>query len=199
MKIIKIITVIFSTMLILSCSQSAQSDLTPLSSLCNSNQESLGLTPRTFLDGILTIHIPNNFYEMSQERIAMKYPDQQRPTVVMTNNDNGTVNVAINHTDHKVSPAEIEDFHRYMEGMFKKKYSSAVWYRSEVLQIGKRKCFVLDLQTPALDTKIRNIMMCTSVNGRILLVTFNTTLELESEWLDRGYCIISSIMINDQP
>ena len=54
---------------------------------------------------------------------------------------------------------------------------------------------ILELITPAIDTQIHNVMYGTSVNGRFLLVTFDTTVEQSKEWLPIGKQIMSSLTI----
>lgn len=55
---------------------------------------------------------------------------------------------------------------------------------------------MLELITPAIDTKIHNIMYATSVEGRFLLVAFNTTVEESSKWLPVGKAIMASLKIH---
>jgi hypothetical protein len=80
---------------------------------------------------------------------------------------------------------------------FRNLYPSATWYRSEVITQDGRRYFVLELLTPAIDTHIRNIMLGTSFRGRLLLVSFNVTRELEKNWLEVGRRMLSSVKVKE--
>ena len=74
-------------------------------------------------------------------------------------------------------------------------YPSATWLRDEVIVQNGKTFMVMELITPAIDTKIHNIMYGTSVDGRFLLAAFNTTTEQADEWLPIGKRIMTSLSI----
>ncbi len=154
----------------------------------------MDLAERLLLDGRVAMLVPEDFELMGEEMMRLKYPSERRPTVVLTN-PRGSVNVALNHTQDALPAAEIEQVHEFMDNMFRNVYPSASWNRSEVTSREGRQFFLLDLVTPAVDTKIRNMITGTSVDGRLLLVTFNCTQELEEEWAALGRKIIESIRV----
>jgi hypothetical protein len=156
--------------------------------------ESISLQEKRFLDGKLILLIPISFAPMGEEMLKRKYPSKRRPTLVYTNLK-GSVNVAINHTRNAVRPEQIPELHTAMESMFKRLYPSATWFRSELLELGGRDFFLLDLRTVAIDTEVRNLMIGTSVEGRLLMVTFNAIRALEDRWLSAGNRIIRSVRI----
>ena len=84
-----------------------------------------------------------------------------------------------------------------MDRLFRKLHPSATWFNSDIIEINGRHWLTLDLRTPAIDTKVRNILAGTSVDGHLLLVSFNVTEELEEEWLAPGKAIIQSLHIRD--
>lgn len=154
------------------------------------------LKERILLAGRLSVLVPESFFQMSDEMLRLKYPSERRPAIVLTNPE-GSVNVAVNHTDNALQPAQLPEAHVAMEQMFRNLHPSAAWNRSEIVSIKGRRFFVLDLVTPAIDTKVRNIMAGTSLEGRFLIVTFNCTRELEPEWGDAGRRIIESVSLAD--
>jgi hypothetical protein len=152
------------------------------------------LVPRVVLDGRVTLLLPVDFAPMSQEMMKLKYPAERRPAVVYTN-ERGTVNIALSHTSDRMPPDEVPSFHKSLEATFKRLYPSAQWFQSDVVTMNERTWFLLELRTPAIDTDVRNIMMGTSVDGRLLLISFNVTSELEEEWLDTGRAVIRSVVV----
>ena len=158
--------------------------------------QSAQLEERSILGGKVDLLLPVDFALMDEEMLQFKYPYERRPTIVYTNPD-ASVNVAVNHTQNPVELADIPELHKAMEALFQNLYPSAEWFSSGLIQIDGKPFFMLDLRTPAVDTEIRNLMIGTSFEGRILLFTFNTTRELETTWVPIGNKILKSIRISE--
>ena len=154
------------------------------------------LEPKTVINGRVSLLIPWDFTLMDEETLRLKYPSDRRPTVVYTD-DTGAVNVAINHTNTRLPQSELAAFLKHMDSMFRNLYPSATWFKSEIVSINGREWFILELRTPAIDTEIRNIILCTSLDDRQLLVSFNVTKELEETWLEPAGVIVQSIQVAD--
>jgi hypothetical protein len=152
------------------------------------------LEPRALLDGRVEMLVPPAFGPMPEQMLKLKYPAERRPKVVLSN-EAGSVSLALNHTTDRLPANELEKFHRYLEGLFRKLYPSAQWFHSEVIAVKGRQYIHLDLRTPAIDTDVRNLMLATSVDGRMLLISVNMTKELEGEWLDAGNLMIRSVVV----
>jgi hypothetical protein len=152
------------------------------------------LVTRVVLDGRVEMLLPSSFELMSEEMLKLKYPSGKPPTQVYTN-EAGSVNVALNHTNDRLKAGQIPEFRKYLEDVFRRTYPSARWYRNEVTEINGRQFVLLDVRTPAVDTNVRNIIVGTSVDDRLLLVSFNVVQDLEGEWLAVGNKIIQSVKI----
>lgn len=156
--------------------------------------EEATLEPRTLLNGKVTLLLPKEFKPMSEEMLKVKYPSERRPTLVFSN-ERGSVNLALNHTRNSLPADRLAAFHKGMETTFKRLYPSAKWFRSERVNLNGREFFVMEFRTPAIDTEVRNLMAGTSLDGRLLLFSFNVTKELEKEWLNAGTRMIESIKV----
>jgi hypothetical protein len=154
------------------------------------------LAEKSVLDGKVVLLVPVSFDLMSEEIMRTKYPAEQRPTIVYTN-ESGSVNVALNYTDTPLTIGQLPETHHAVESMFQNLYPSAEWFRSDLVEINGHPFALLDLRTPAVDTEIRNIMVMTPLEGQQLLVSFNTVSELEDEWVPIGNQIIDTIEIID--
>ena len=150
------------------------------------------LVENEVLQGRVKIKLPSTFELMEQGMLEFKYPESNRPTEVYTNPE-GSVNIALNYTNNPLHENQIEEFHAVLSQMFHNLYPSATWHRDGVEEINGNKFVVLELVTPAIDTEIHNIISGTSVENRLLLVSFNTTKELSGQWLETGKAIIYSI------
>lgn len=126
------------------------------------------------LDNKVEIYIPKDFNIMTEEMAKFKYPMEKRPQLIYTN-ETGTVNVAFKHLPTKITQDKLEEFVGIMKKMLSKMQPSALWYGNKVIDINNRKVGYLEMITPAIDTKIYNLMFMTELDGRILMVTFNCT------------------------
>ena len=152
------------------------------------------LVPTSVLDNKVQILLPTDFEVMSEEMLQAKYPTNLRPTLVYSD-EFGTVNIAINHTNNQMTLDKLPDALGVFIQHFQQLYPSAQWSRKETTQINGRDFVVLELITPAVDTDIYNLMFVTSLEGRMLLFSFNCTLELQSEWESVGNQIMESVKV----
>jgi len=148
----------------------------------------------TVLNDKVSLKVPSSFTPMPKEILDVKYPASRRPTEVLSDSTGG-VSIAFNHTKNRMTPDQIDEGHKSISKMFHNLYPSAKWLRDETITQNGRKFMVLELVTPAIDTKIHNIMYGTSLDDRFLLVAFNTTEEQAEEWLPVGKLIMKSIEI----
>jgi hypothetical protein len=144
--------------------------------------ETIQLETRNLLDGKIQMLIPTHFGPMSEELIRAKYPGERRPTFVLSD-ERGTVNITVNHTSSVMSSKDLDEAHRAFDRMFRNQYPSATWYRSERTTLNGQECFILELLTPATDTEIHNIIVVSSLESRMLLISTNITKELVDKWL----------------
>ncbi|MBT8486112.1 MAG: hypothetical protein HKO59_12645, partial [Phycisphaerales bacterium] len=152
------------------------------------------LRPADFLDGRLRLLVPAEFHPMSPELIRIKYPSARRPQEVLSNDD-GTVTIAVSHTPTRVTPTQLPSLFRMMSSQLEQANPRARWFQSETGTINGRSFFLLDFRTPAADTNIRNVMLGTSFQGRLVLVSFNMIEALEDEWMPVGNKIIASLQL----
>lgn len=152
------------------------------------------LVTRTMLNGKVSLLAPNDFVLMKKEILELKYPSSRRPTEVLSDATGG-VTLAFNHTQDKMRQDQVVEAHKTMSKMFHNLYPSAKWIQDKTITKDGMNFMVLELITPAVDTKIYNILYGTSVDNRFLLIAFNTTVEQSNQWLSVGKKIMSSIKL----
>ncbi len=150
---------------------------------------------RSALGDKVSLKVPTNFAPMTKEILELKYPSSRRPTEVLSN-ETGGVSLAFNHTNNRIKPEQLKEAHKVLSKTFHNMYPFANWLRDEIFVRNGKDYIVLELVTPAMDTSIHNIMYATSVDGRLLLVSFNTTIEESKVWLPIGKEIMKSLVIN---
>jgi len=153
------------------------------------------LTPRSVLDGKVVILVPSDFDLMSEEMARLKYPSERRPPIVFTNYD-ASVNITVKPTEHRMTEADAGAVRTTFQRMFENLYPTGN-VRSSIIELDGKTAFFFDMTTPAIDTPIRNLLAGTSVDSRLVMFSFNVTRELESEWIDTGKHILTSIEFRD--
>jgi len=152
------------------------------------------LERKVVLGGRVSVLLPHDFLPMSQEMLNVKYPSSNRPSLVYTN-PRASINIALDHKALSLPADQLAAAHKSVTSTMKNLYPSAQWFRDEIRNINGRPFFMIDLRTPAVDTEVRNIMLGTSLDDRLLLISFNVTKALEKEWMPTGYRIVESIVV----
>ena len=168
--------------------------VTALSVVAVAQAQAPTLQRLAILGGRISLLMPADFKPLSEEMLKRKYPNANRPSVAYSNAAT-TINVAFDHTAQSLPANQLDAAHQAVNSAFKNLYPSAQWFRSEIRPINGRQFFLMELRTPAIDTEVRNLIVGTSLDNRLLLITFNVTKALEADWMPIGNKIIESIAI----
>jgi hypothetical protein len=152
------------------------------------------LVSKQLLDGKVTMMVPKDFVLMDDSVMKIKYPHERRPKVVYTD-ARGTVNVALNHTENKASQSEIENLLRATKQMFTNAQCASDWLNYGVKTINGRTFGYLEMITPAIDTRIYNLMFFTDIDNRAAIFSFNCTENYMEEWKDDAHAIMQSVVV----
>lgn len=155
--------------------------------------DSVLLKPNVVLNGHLQLLVPDGFALMGESMLVTKYPSGNRPTIVFTN-QSGSINVIVNHTPNRVSPKQLRQLHQQLDSSIRQTIPPSAWRFSGFQHHNGREWIQLEFTSSAIDTNISNIMVATSLDNRMLAVSFNVTQELEREWQNAGREIINSLV-----
>lgn len=151
------------------------------------------LVQTELLDDAISFLTPSCFKPMPEEIIR---PLKKGGITVLSNSTHG-VTIAIEHTQNSFSLNDVAKAKTTISKMFHNIYPRAKWFREELITVDGKPAIVFELITPAMDSKIHNIMYMTSLNERLLVITFNTTLARSEKWLPIGHRIMKSISFNE--
>lgn len=149
---------------------------------------------KSIISDKVEILVPKSFTIMPEEMAKMKYPSEKRPTLIYSDKE-GSVNLAFNYTTSQITDKDIPSFEPQIKKQFENLYPSATWYKDTVLTINNKKVGVLELLTPATDTKIYNLMFFIELEGKLLMSTFNCTENQMEEWKPVANEIMQSLKI----
>lgn len=154
----------------------------------------INLEKKRIFNNNVSILVPAGFEIMSESMMKYKYPSERRPKLIYTNKA-GSINVAFNHTKDKANQNILKNYIEFFEKTFKNVYPSADWIDIGMKEINGRKVGYQELITPAIDTKIYNLLFYTDLNERLLLCTFNCTIEEKENWQKTAHKIMNSLEI----
>ncbi|MEY8381638.1 hypothetical protein AALG83_00455 [Christensenellaceae bacterium 44-20] len=142
----------------------------------------------SFADGRFFLKLPKSFAPMDESLIAVKYPSGNAPTHVFTN-EQTTINVALNITENNMSDDEIAQYIKYME----QELENMEVLSSGVTEKSGRQIGQISFRSAAVDTDIYNHFLAFSDDGKLMLITFNCTVDLQDEWQPVGDFILESL------
>jgi len=154
----------------------------------------IDLEVKSLMNNKVELKIPKDFEIMSKEMLQLKYARGNAPTLVYTDKTGG-INVAMNYTQSKANQANIGEFKDYLVKTFKGGFPDAEWKDTGFKVINGKKVGYIEVITPAIDTKIYNLLFFTDMGGRLLLCTFNCTHKSINDWQPAAKEIMESLKI----
>lgn len=138
------------------------------------------------------LKIPKSFKQLDYETITKKY-NGNVPNIVFSNEET-TINVAVSLTDNEMSNTQIKSYKEAMENLLK---NNSEIITSDLYEVSGHNIGKIKLISNAQDTSIYNNMILFSYNGKLVIVTFNCTTELQKEWQSVGDFIIDSLFFKE--
>ena len=150
------------------------------------------LKERRVLNGKVTLLLPLDFTQMDESTLLVKYPNTaNRPTEVYTN-DKGSVNIAFNHTPNPISEQELNQVQTAIQQQLSATNGVEI-LKTDKLTSNNSEFLTIEFMSNAIDTKIYNTMFITVLDGKLLLGTFNCTINELNEWKPISKKMIGSI------
>lgn len=168
--------------------------LTPSVSL---GVEELSLERREILDGRVSLAVPPEFQPAPEDEVRIKYPGANRPTVVLEDKS-GSINIAFRLSDVPTTTRDIPAVSAALEASYKAKFPSARFVKVGPVEIDGYPFALIDVYTPAIDMEMRNMLVATSLDGGLLLVTFNYPTSQDAVWERIAKAVIASISIKNK-
>lgn len=153
------------------------------------------LKTKSLLNNQIELKIPVDFSIMSKKDIEQKYSNNQNPPTLVYTNKDQSVNLAFNLTDSPANQEMIETYKDFLEENYRNAYPDAWWKNVEVIELNGRKVAYLELITPIPESKIYNRIFLTDLNDKLLLCSFNCTIEKMSKWENVSKEIMQSLKL----
>ncbi len=153
------------------------------------------LFSRHVLNNKINILLPKDFVLMQNDMLKLKYPIAgSRPTEVYTN-ESGSINFAFKHTINRINEDNLSEIFPVFIKQFNSIYPQIQWIGKEVKSLNNKNFIVLEFITPAVDTRIYNLMYITELDGNMLMCSFNCIESQKEEWQSKAKQSLNSIEI----
>lgn len=150
---------------------------------------------RRFLaEDTVSMMLPTNFVPMDPEIAKRKYPSEQRPETILTD-DTGTVNLLMQYMDGEESDETIERFRNQIFGMMKRVNPGIREQEIGSMDAAGKKVAYVEFSNPTLDGKLYNLMFYLTVNGRPLMGSFNCQTKEMKYWRKAAIEMVQSVEV----
>lgn len=144
--------------------------------------EKLKLSKRELVDGKITMTFPEEFQDMDDEAIKVKYPEEDRPRYIYCNQET-TVSFNFNIEEEQVKNEEIEEVKDILKRQIMRLYSISKAEMDELIQTEQGKTVgVFAIEIPVLDGTLFQISYFMSTKGGLLIGGFNCDADEKKEW-----------------
>lgn len=140
----------------------------------------------------ITMMVPADFTEMSPETAKIKYPSEQRPESILTD-ETGTVNLMFRFMEGEETDETIEKFRNQIFGMMKRVNPGIKEQEIGLTEAGGKQIAYVEFSNPVMDGKLYNLMFYLAVDSRPLMGSFNCRTKDMKYWRSAAFEMIQSI------
>jgi hypothetical protein len=124
------------------------------------------------LNGRLSVIMPEAFEIMTKELAEIKYPSINRPDEIYTNSET-TINFSVSLHDDEAANEDIPDVKDTLQKVIMRMHPASRVIHSKTIEVSGINIAYFDFKTAAIDMDIYNMMFFLSINGRIVVGSFN--------------------------
>jgi hypothetical protein len=148
------------------------------------------LKPWVLLGGRVTMLVPQGMALMSESDKAEKYTNPEPPAYVLSTED-WLVNITFDLKKIPLKPQEVRENEKPMRQTFSRSKINS----SSVRKINGVEFVILNVDIAAGDATVHNLMAMTSLDDRMLLISYNCVLDVDPACGEIGPRIIESIVL----
>lgn len=125
-------------------------------------------------DAGVSFEAPEGYTELTQSEIASKYTSNRAPAFVV-GDARRTTNIAFDLKQSTLPADKLGEVKTFFEAMFDRVIPGIDWKQKKLIDMQGQQWIYLEMSSRAIDTDIHNIMLITSLQGRMLVFNFNST------------------------
>lgn len=143
--------------------------------------EQLALKKTEIMDGKAVMLLPENMEKMSEERMAVKYPDPDRPNWILSNSS-GTVAITFHLETGELQSGEAEQITELLKGEMRRLYPASEVEEEPVLGEGRERVYWFSLDIPLIDDQCCHVMFFREMEEGLLMGTFDCSQDTKKQW-----------------
>lgn len=159
-------------------------------SACDSADTADNANATKILDGKASVVLPEGFVKMPKELMDKKYtnPGQRPQEAWYVESEGGKVTLAFAVTENRVTEALLPQVMTALKAQMST-FSPVV----TDMTIDGKKMSRLEMTTPGVDAKIYNVMQISSMDGKMMISTFNATEDIKDKYAQAGKDALSTL------
>lgn len=122
----------------------------------------------------VSFEAPPGFTTLNKDEIAQKYPSDHAPSLVVGDAQR-TTTIAYTLKSHGLPSEDLEIAQSHLEAALTREVPGLEWIDRRLERIDGLQWIVLEMRSQAIDADIHNIMLVTSLRGKMLVFNFNST------------------------
>lgn len=147
-------------------------------------------------DGKFSVMIPKTFIDMPLEHAKIKYPSEQRPKVIKTNED-GDINFTFQYLEEVDFETKfVKEAKDGLYNIIKRVQPANVFYESKEEPVGDTLVGWFEFKSHGIDCKIYQLMYCMPIGGKLLQGIFNCKYSDSKLWKPVFLQVMKSIQDN---
>lgn len=150
-----------------------------------------------FFDEKLRMYIPKNFEEMSIEARKFKYPSENRPDIIKSNED-GDIAITLKFVDDPLEEENIAGLIATLKLINKRLNPAFIFYDEGILEVEDKKIGFYDFKSFAIDDSLYNLVFLFEFEGKTMLGSFSCSFNDSDEWKDVAFEIIKTIKVKEE-
>lgn len=170
--------------------ESNQSDITNIHSIENDihngfiivKYKKLEIEEKKILDGSLSMMLPSEFHIMDEDLAKAKYPDEDRPDYIYTNDDT-TVNLTLSLDNNgEIDNEEVEEVKNLLAKQIKRLYPASKIEDSQTILASEKNISFFSFDIPLIDGNLYNLMFFLEHRKQLLMGSFNCSIYQKKQW-----------------
>lgn len=131
---------------------------------------------------MLSMVLPDGMDIMNSYSIKIKFPDENRPDVILALSDDDTINFMFSSIEEDVFEEDLQNILQGILMVLKRMHSGATFYQTGNIQSELSNIWWFDYSTAALDDDIYNIMYVLCLNGILIIGGFCCLQKFRKQW-----------------
>lgn len=155
--------------------------------------QTVNFAKRTLLDEKISVIVPESWTDMTPEIAKLKYPYENRPPVILTD-DTAAINFTVNHLPQVLQPDGLVLFGKMMK-KFTDRMTKARFLEEGLMEAPNSDLSKswFDFITKGMDDEIYNLMFFASLQGRVLIISFNCLQKDQERWKPIAFAMLKTL------